>query len=261
MQIKKIVQVRNLIIGEGMPKICMPITGKTQDEIFRQAEAFAVNGADMAEWRADFFENHINIEYMNIEREEQILLVLNRLREILGGIPLLFTYRTVAEGGNGQLIKEKYQKLNQAVIQSGKADLIDIEYIMGKWICTDLIRDARGKGVRSVLSSHDFEKTPDFDEIVKKMEEMRKLGADIPKMAVMPQNRKDVLTLLAATMEIAEKLDCPVITMSMGGLGAISRIAGGTFGSAVTFACAGQASAPGQMNVEQVKRTLEMLHE
>mgnify|MGYP002231440565 CR=1 FL=1 len=46
------------------------------------------------------------------------------------------------------------------------------------------------------------------------------MNADIPKIAVMPQNKKDVLTLLAATEEMATNYaDRPIITMSMAGTG------------------------------------------
>ena len=70
----------------------------------------------------------------------------------------------------------------------------------------------------------------------------------------MPQNKKDVLTLLAATEEIAtEYADRPIITMSMAGTGVISRLCGEVFGSALTFGAAGKASAPGQMGVEDLK--------
>jgi 3-dehydroquinate dehydratase-1 len=90
---------------------------------------------------------------------------------------------------------------------------------------------------------------------------MQDLGADIPKIAVMPQNKKDVLTLLAATEEMAsEYADRPIITMSMAGTGVISRLAGEVFGSALTFGAAAKASAPGQMGVEDLKQVLTLLH-
>ena len=65
---------------------------------------------------------------------------------------------------------------------------------------------------------------------------MQELGADIPKIAVMPQCKKDVLTLLEATREMAEEhADRPIITMSMAGTGLISRLCGEVFGSATYF--------------------------
>ena len=85
-------------------------------------------------------------------------------------------------------------------------------------------------------------------------------GADLPKLAVMPNSPSDVLELLAATAEMAEQHpETPVITMSMGALGAVSRLCGETFGSAMTFANPGQASAPGQVALDVVNEVLDSL--
>ena len=87
---------------------------------------------------------------------------------------------------------------------------------------------------------------------------MQELGADIVKYAVMPTRERDVLTLLDATLTMKEEHPkTPVITMSMGRLGAISRISGELFGSCLTFATAGNASAPGQLPAAVVKEMLE----
>lgn len=89
---------------------------------------------------------------------------------------------------------------------------------------------------------------------------MEALGADIWKIAVMPQNGRDVLTLLDATLTMTEAEDCsPVISMSMAALGAVSRLSGEVFGSAVTFAAAGRASAPGQISVDKMSEMLDIL--
>ena len=89
---------------------------------------------------------------------------------------------------------------------------------------------------------------------------MQAAGADLPKLAVMPQSRRDVLALLAATAEMAERHPAtPVITMSMGALGAVSRICGEAMGSAMTFASAGKASAPGQIELEVLNPVLDRL--
>ncbi len=112
-----------------------------------------------------------------------------------------------------------------------------------------------------VASNHDFEKTPEKDEIVRRLRKMQELGADIPKIAVMPQSRKDVLTLLSATEEMAsEYADRPIITMSMSATGLISRLCGECFGSALTFGAVGKASAPGQMNASDLSEILNLIH-
>jgi 3-dehydroquinate dehydratase-1 len=96
--------------------------------------------------------------------------------------------------------------------------------------------------------------------MVTRLTAMQQAGADLPKLAVMPNSPSDVLELLAATAEMAEQHpETPVITMSMGALGAVSRLCGETFGSAMTFANPGQASAPGQVALDVVNEVLDSL--
>ena len=111
---------------------------------------------------------------------------------------------------------------------------------------------ASGSGCLVMASNHDFQKTPSTEEMVRRLRRMEELGADAAKLAVMPTNRQDVLNLLQATVTAAETLSVPVVTMSMGSMGVISRICGSLTGSAMTFASAGEASAPGQIPVEQM---------
>ena len=182
-------------------------------------------------------------------------------RSALKDIPLLFTFRTSKEGGEKSMEPEAYAALNKAAAQTGNVDLVDVEVFTGDAIVTEIIEAAHAAGVKVVASNHDFDKTPDKDDIVGRLCKMQELGADIPKIAVMPQNKKDVLTLLAATEEMyREHADRPIITMSMAGTGVISRLCGEVFGSALTFGAAKKASAPGQMSVGDLAQVLSLLH-
>ena len=111
------------------------------------------------------------------------------------------------------------------------------------------------------MSNHDFVKTPSCDEIVARLKTMQERDADISKMAVMPQSKADVITLLSATNIMYEQFaDRPIITMSMAKDGIVSRICGEVFGSAMTFGAATKASAPGQVAAKDLKNMVEMLH-
>ena len=124
-----------------------------------------------------------------------------------------------------------------------------------------IIDGAHAAGVKVIASNHDFFKTPAKADIIYRLRKMQDMNADIPKIAVMPQNRKDVLTLLAATEEMATNYaDRPIITMSMAGTGVISRLCGEVFGSSMTFGAAKKASAPGQMGVNDLSTVLDLLH-
>ena len=247
------VKVRNIVIGEGMPKICVPIVGVTKEAILNEAKAITKLPADVVEWRIDWFENVFDFAALED--------VLKDLRAVLGDMPILMTFRTSKEGGEKAIEDEVYADINIKAAQTGYVDLVDVEVFTGDEIVTKIIDGAHAAGVKVVASNHDFFKTPDKDDIVGRLRKMQDLGADIPKIAVMPQNKKDVLTLLAATEEMAnEYADRPIITMSMAGTGVISRLAGEVFGSALTFGAAAKASAPGQMGVTDLKQILTLLH-
>ena len=247
------VKVRNVEIGSGVPKICVPIVGVTKDEIIAEAKTFDSIPVDVVEWRVDWFEGVF--EFDKVED------VLKDLREALGETPILFTFRTSKEGGEKAIEAEPYKELNIAAAKTGYVDLVDVEAFTGETAVKQIIETAHATGVKVVASNHDFHKTPAQEEIVSRLCKMQELGADIPKIAVMPQNKKDVLTLLSATREMSEEhADRPIITMSMAGTGVISRLCGEVFGSALTFGAAGKASAPGQMGVEDLKTVLELLH-
>ena len=140
-------------------------------------------------------------------------------------------------------------------------DLVDVEAFTGDEIVTSIISHAHANGVKVIASNHDFAKTPEKDEIVRRLRKMQTLGADIPKIALMPTCKKDVLTLLEATLEMSEQYaDRPIITMSMAGTGVVSRLTGETFGSALIFGAASKASAPGQIGVHELKQVLDIIH-
>lgn len=247
------VKVRNVEIGTGIPKICVPIVGVTREDILKAAREMKELGADVVEWRVDWYE-----DIFDAEKTEG---TMKQLREALGEIPLLFTFRTSKEGGEKAIETDVYVKLNQDAAKSGYVDLVDVEAFTGDEAVKSVVKTAHECGVKVIASNHDFHKTPDQKEIVSHLLKMQELGADIPKIAVMPQNKKDVLTLLAATEEMAsDHADRPIITMSMAGTGVISRLCGEVFGSALTFGAAGKASAPGQMEVEELRTVLGLLH-
>ena len=249
----KTVQVRNVIIGEGRPKICVPIVGQTKEEILTEAGSFAEFPIDVVEWRVDWFEGVFDFA--------QVEDVLKDLREALGNIPLLMTFRTSKEGGEKAIEPAAYAELNIKAAQTGYVDLIDVEIFTGDEIVKKIIDGAHAAGVKVIASNHDFFKTPAKADIIYRLRKMQDMNADIPKIAVMPQNRKDVLTLLAATEEMATNYaDRPIITMSMAGTGVISRLCGEVFGSSMTFGAAKKASAPGQMGVNDLSTVLDLLH-
>ena len=249
----KTIQIRNITIGEGRPKICVPVVGQTEEDILREAAGLASLPADVVEWRADWFQD--------IFDTEKVLHTAKALRSALGELPLLFTFRTKQEGGNMAASLLQYKELVKRAICSGLVDLVDIELFSDKDTVNELIALAKEKNVKTILSNHDFFKTPSGNEIFSRLKQMEEAGADIAKIAVMPESTEDVLTLLSATCKAKKELTCPVITMSMAGTGLISRLSGEVFGSCLTFGTAGNISAPGQIDALKLRSVLHILHE
>lgn len=249
----KTVVMRNVEFGAGIPKICVPIVGKTKADINEQANTILSTPCDIVEWRMDWFEG--------IQNVEQAIHIAKALREVLKDMPILATFRSKKEGGELEVENAYYVELNCAIAKCGYVDAVDVELFTGDEEVKTIIDAAHEANVKVIMSNHDFFKTPSKEEIISRLCMMQEKHADISKIAVMPTCKKDVLTLLSATNEMVEEhADRPVITMSMAATGVISRLAGEVFGSCLTFGAAKQASAPGQMGVQDLKVVLETLH-
>lgn len=249
------VVLKNLVIGEGIPKICAPIVGKNLEEIKEQAEQIAAAGGDVdiAEWRVDFFEDLLKKEKL----EEGFRVV----RKALGHMPFIFTFRSSAEGGNFELSPKAYEEL---IIEAARleADLIDIELLMEDVDVPLLVKNVHDYESKVILSNHDFHKTPQEELILERLQMMQLAGGDICKIAVMPQSKEDVLVLLRATEKMRSTYaKVPLVTMSMAEDGKISRIAGGWFGSDLTFAAVGNTSAPGQISASRMRKLLNLIYD
>jgi len=248
------IKVRNVVIGEGIPKVCVPLVGETYRQIIDRASGLQNVQKDMIEWRADWFGDIFSIG--------KVMEVLVELFEILPECPILFTFRTETEGGRQRIDDRKYAELLQEIATTRLVDMIDIEALRcPEDLLKETIEIAHQNGIVVIGSTHDFEKTPPKEIMLKKMRCLQELSVDIPKLAVMPQNRRDTLELLAATLEMREQYsDRPLITMAMDADGVISRVAGEIFGSDITFGCVGVASAPGQLPSEDLYQVLAILH-
>ena len=250
---KKTIQIKNLIIGKDQPKICVPLVGRTIAELQEEATYLQTLNCDLIEWRVDFF--------ANIHELEAVKSGLSEIRKFLPHLPLIFTFRSKKEGGKVEISEEYYVALNEAVIKSGCADMIDIELFNDENTIRTLVQTAHDHYTAVIISNHDFEKTPLKQEIIARLRKAQALGCDLAKIAVMPKCIADVLTLLDATATMNEQYaECPIITMSMADKGVISRITGEVFGSAITFASAKKASAPGQIAIAELRQMLELLH-
>jgi len=249
----KTLTIRTTVFGDGIPKICVPITGKNKEEVLEQTANIVTLKPDCLEWRIDWFQNHSD--------EKEVLSVLKEIRRQIGDMILIATFRTLKEGGQAQLPYHEYEKIYLNIAKTGYADFIDVEAFSYGEISENLIDHIHLCGTKVIGSNHDFNRTPPLNEMLNRLRKLQDINADIPKLAVMPKTKEDVLNLMLATNTMNLKYaDRPMITMSMSGLGCISRMTGELFGSAITFASAGQTSAPGQPDIESLRTALSLIH-
>ena len=164
------------------------------------------------------------------------------------------------ENGNKPITSEEYRDLNIAVIDSGLVDAVDVEHHFERTVGDAIIAAARKAGVPVVGSFHDFTATPPVEDLVRRLVEVQERGCAVAKAAVMPRSTGDVLRLMEATWTMASRHpSTPVLTMSMGGMGLITRLSPRVTGSCATFATVGRASAPGQIPVEELQPILELI--
>ncbi len=246
------VTIKNVTIGEGTPKIIVPLVGTKEEQILQEVETVKLSEPDIIEWRADFYEQ--------VENLEAVLEMITKLRNALPDTLLLFTFRSYKEGGNKEITDRYYFELLHTVIQTKNIDLVDVELFFEESNVLAAVKLAKENGVHVIMCNHDFHKTPPKEEIIYRLRKMQEYGADIPKIAVMPQSVDDLIVLLDATNTMKTKYaDRPFITMSMSGTGLVSRLAGAVFGSACTFGTGIEASAPGQIPVDQLRNVLEII--
>ncbi|KAA8809919.1 type I 3-dehydroquinate dehydratase [Lactobacillus crispatus] len=240
------VKIRNIVLGEGLPKIAVPNVGENEDEILASAKEITAAKPDLMEWRIDYYTD-------GIKDNDQLISTAKKLREVVGELPILVTFRTKNEGGVLGLSEGGYLDLVETVIENRLGDAVDIELFHDEKRVQELVSDANRYNVVVIMSNHDFEKVPAKDVIEFRLKKMAEMGADVPKLACMPHSAGDVLTLLEATNEVNNEIPNPLITMAMGDIGKVTRVAGQTFGSSLSFGAVGKTSAPGQLSIDDLR--------
>lgn len=247
------IEINGKVLGEGKrPLVCAPLVGRNRAAILAELAKVVEKRPDLIEWRADFFEGIGNFD--------EVVDVAARIRRAAAGTPIIFTCRSSAEGGEPtSLPEEGVVGLYARVCEGRCADIIDYELSNVADRVRRLSELSRRRGMKLILSYHDFARTPTPSVLDETFIAAERMGADIAKVAVMPADLNDVLTLLAATLRANERLKIPLMSMSMGALGSLTRMFGWAFGSAIAFAVGDGGSAPGQVPIEDLQMVSEIL--
>lgn len=250
---KNTVYIRNTEIGKGITKICVPIVEKDKASILKSVKTLRGQKVDLIEWRADYYED--------LEDFDKVKSVLADIRKIAGDIPIIFTVRNFNETETSRFDNEFYKLLNIEAIKTRDIDLIDIELFTEISTLKDLINIAKGYDIKVIISDHNFNSTPIKKDILNMYLKIQDLGADICKIVTMPQKFEDVLQFISSVNEINLKFaKIPFIAISMGKLGAITRICTEPIGSDITFGYFEKSCAKGQIEINTLRNILNELH-
>lgn len=237
---------------QGHALVCIPLVARTADMLLAELGSILSKGPDLIEWRVDYFNE--------IDDAVRVVDLARAIRRAAAGCPIIFTRRALHEGGEAiSIAEERVVALYEEVCASGAVDIIDYELSQSAENRARLRATSRNHDVAMIMSYHNFKSTPASHEMVEKIVGAEQQGADIAKVAVMPRAPADVLALLQATLDAGQRVRIPLITMSMGGIGAMTRLCGWMYGSAITFAAGRSSSAPGQIPADDLRAALKAL--
>lgn len=251
-QLDKTIKLKQLVLGTNAPqRIIAPIVADNFRDVLMQAQAIIDSPAEIVEWRIDYLGTMTDFN--------QLVTTGQSLQALIGNIPLIVTNRTSAEGGKLDFVEENYLGAYEQLIEAQIPDAIDVEFSQSDHVIEQLKHLTNNSTTKLILSHHDFKGTPLKDDLVFLYSRMAKQNPDIVKVAVTPNSRDDVLHLMNATVAADKQIDMSIISMSMGDLGKITRVAGNLFGSVATFASVVESSAPGQISADHLRTAMELI--
>lgn len=248
--------VKDLELDDGSFKICVPLT--SGNEVALMNDLFHLKGKvfDLIEWRADYyFANQEDLEKLSLKP-------LRLIHKMFSDKPLIVTFRDKSEGGQSVIDQIKLLEFRKNIIDSDTADIIDIELMNFKMKdraheeihqeYLDLLERAKGKGIKVILSFHDFNHSPEVQQMIDCLLLEEEFGADVAKIAYFAKNQTDAKNLMEASKIASRRLGIPHIAIAMGEEGTITRYSRSETSSAITFATISGSSAPGQLSLDEL---------
>ncbi|OPX57689.1 MAG: 3-dehydroquinate dehydratase [Methanobacterium sp. PtaB.Bin024] len=215
------------------PLICVPIFQKDRRKVLKTAEEAIKLDVDILELRIDAL----------LDPDPQKIIHL--IEEI--NFPLIATNRMKEEGGHFRGSEDERTRI---LIETAEhVDYVDIELQTDEKLRSKVINASKS----TIISYHNFQRTPPLKELLEIVENEKKLGT-IAKFAVMPQNMQDTLNVL----QVVNQFD-NTIGIAMGKMGRYTRVLAPLFGSPLTYAALNGGSAPGQLNLTETKEIIDKL--
>lgn len=208
-----------------------------------QAKAAHLQGADILEIRLDL---------LGIKDTRSALELITALKAEVN-LPCIATNRLQTDGGKWEgSEEERIQLLLDAL---PVVDAVDVELAVAIVPKKKLIARAHELGKKVIISHHDFTSTPSMEEVRNILGMAWRCGGDIAKFAAKANSPEDTINLLQLTYEATR----PVCMIAMGDLGKHTRVIAPFYGSVLTYGTVGEAVAPGQLSIAELRRTMKVL--
>jgi len=263
-------------------KICVPIKVKNIEELQSQMTEIDKNYSDKVSvieiWFGEFFTKEIISNTADIYAYAQQLLdeIFEYRKNLNTHFSLLFTLKPEKEQGSfagtvsdtKEISRKIITKISECSQNTSKntPDYLDLDYRFDEDNLYEFFEEIKRtrtsqniskNNFQLILSAHFFEGTPSFPSLKNRTQLMQNRGADIVKIAAMPQEEKDVLTIFRLSENFKRK-EIPYIAISMGSIGKISRVLTALWNGEMMFASLSKnnASASGQMTVTELSSLL-----
>lgn len=257
----KPLKIGKVVLDDCSFNVCVTLTPGTVEELKDQLKALGGNEFNLIEWRADYLVSTGGLI-------ETVKACIDIIKEAFPAKPLLFTYRRMEEGGQTSIEENDLITLRKVVIEQSRAEIIDLEMF---WFREDqneenlneyrnLMKQAKKRGTKVLLSWHDFKETPDEDTLLGILRTQEKMGADLAKIATYAKTELDADRLMNVSCKASQVLQIPHIAISMGNLGKRSRYDWKNSRSCITFAPVHNPSAPGQLSLLELQSRLSKAH-
>ncbi len=243
-------EIRNVVFGTGRPKLCVPLVSADTESLGKECGRLRGAPLDLLEWRVDYGLSRDNHDFSHAMQVVRTYF----------SCPVLVTLRTKQQGGAWIGSDEDYFSFLSQLAELEEADIIDVEMGHQDGNAKAAIEHIHASGKKALASFHRFDGMMSERDMVGELERMDESGADMLKIAVMPQTEEDVLSVFSAARRMKKRTDKPLVLIGMGRAGILTRVAGGGFGGDMTFAAGEKASAPGQIGVADMRRILEALY-
>lgn len=258
-------QVKNIVLSPGRPKIAVPVTGVTHKDIVSQVRKIIKGPCDILEWRADYYfgeKKNLEERVENTEAHREMIRILDDIDYVTDGMPIIFTLRNHGQGGMVNLGRKHVFDLSSLAAQSKMVDFIDLELFdendtYDEAEVRDHIREVHEFGVRVIMSYHDFDKMPTPEQMANLAGNMRGMGADIVKIAAMAKEEGEARAMMKTAEVLTSGDKDPVIMIAMGRAGMLTRVEGGKHGSCISFVKGVEETAPGQIDAETLSNILD----